>query len=146
MCNLSKSHELEKIEEPLTVYKILEVVDEEGSLKSIFQDFKYQLKKKYAIPVKQILFNVYERGEGLYEFSDGFHCIKTLEDAMEEIDDIFYNGDPHCVLCKCTIPKGSRVSFGWWDGGNPRINDGVIATVVSSAVIVNEIVEIKNED
>lgn len=150
MCNLSVSHQLEEINEPLTVYKILEVKEENGNLESVFNEFTYKLKKKYTVPVSEIEAAVCTSldpdKDDYYEFYNGFHSIKTLEGALGEMKDKFYHDDRECVLCKCTIPAKSHVSYGWWDGGNTQINNGNLDTIVSSAIIINEIIEIKDED
>ena len=127
MCQTSKTADFIRLEEPMTVYKIMIKGGPPRIVYSSFLRSEYMIGKMYGMPLSVIQNGIDMDGNN-YGITEGIHSFIHLEDAIKE------NISRQHRVYESIIPKGAFVLRGKWSGGNG------METIVSDKVIVRKLI------
>jgi len=152
MCTLVKKQDnlLLTATEDIKCYKTL-TVGQDGTLKSYYQHFKYELSKQYHTHIHKSVDMVQFKPTGnvgdVRNIKEGFHSFKEFEDVMYEYSDPFSDW-VHTVIVECIIPKDSHYYKGYNNCKLPSLCSSLEEfeqsfhqeVFVSTDIIVNRII------
>lgn len=125
MCLIVDKEEfkIEMAQEDIVVYKVLKKYDKD--VVSPYQEFVYEIGKKYKTRMKPRLYSHYN----YCEISEGFHSFLNEKDAKDEKLDIQYgnirNKDLDLCCFRCVIPKGSKIVYGKYGAKDAIVSDTI---------------------